>query len=86
VIIDLTTGKVFLRHWNSNPSPLTQPDHTVSIGTVSKEDLPLVLQEQARVCCGVKRQKYVLATANDVSVWYTGHLNELPPTAKEIIA
>lgn len=88
MIIDIATDKVFIRHWNSNPSPLTQPDHTVSVGLVDRDRLQVVLQETIKTCnCagGVRRNKYVLATLQDVSVWYTGHLNSLPETAKEIL-
>ena len=65
-------GQVAIRHWNSNPSPRTQPQWGVSLGWVDEEILPLVLSEKARICCGVLKQKYTIATELDVRIWKTG--------------
>ena len=83
MLVELISGKVYIAHWNSNPSPKTSPQHGVSLGTVEKGELPVLLEESVKACCGVRRKKYHLASAGEVSVWFTGHINEVPQNIQE---
>lgn len=65
-------GLVAIRHWNSNPSPYTNPQHNVSLGWVRENDLPIILEMKTNVCCGQTRNKYRLANELDVLIWETG--------------
>lgn len=67
-------GLVAIEHHNSNPSEYTVPQHNVSLGWVKEEELPRILLIKVKACCGVERYKYHLASANNVSIHYTGHL------------
>jgi len=72
-VIDEETGKVWIEHWNSNPSEYTSPTLNCSLGLVDKDLLPQILSIKVKACCGVDRYKYFLASANNVSIWKYGH-------------
>ena len=65
-------GKVYIRHWNSNPSPYTNPAYNVSLGVVDEGALPQILAIRAAICCNKTRLKYSLASELDVRIWKTG--------------
>ena len=83
MIIDLATGKIYVRHHDSNPSPITSPKFNVSLGLVGRDALSNVLAERVRACCGVRKSKYRLANINDISIYFTGRLGTTPDTVKE---
>lgn len=67
-------GNVYIEHWNSNPSEYTSSSFNTSIGVVSPALLSSILAIRVAACCGIEKQKYHLASFNNVSIWKTGHL------------
>lgn len=74
-------GLIAIAHWNSNGSIEEvdgisyswTPKYGVSLCWVSPKHLDRILRIRVQACCGIQKQKYNIATPNQVKVWNMGH-------------
>ena len=77
-------GYIAVQHRNSNPTNhrvrdddhdtyyVFQPRKNVSMAWVAPEHIDNVMAEMARICCGKKSKKFLLASLINVNLWTYG--------------
>lgn len=73
-------GYIAVQHRNSNPTAIKvngtvyqfSPRLNVSMAWIAPADLPQVMNEIARICCGQSGKKFHLASIINVNLWEKG--------------